>query len=136
METIELRLEDMDRQRIDFAILSITAPGVDGQWRAGRIDYEAQRMPGGMGRLQVPPSEHLRRLYADIVCDWPPAIRALVDFLGAERIMFGSDYPLWDPARRLRALAAADLEPETDALIRDGTTRALFGIQPPTYEFT
>lgn len=105
-------------------------------WLAGRIDYEAQRMPGGMGSLQVPPSEHLRRLYADIVCDWPPAIRTLVEFLGAERIMFGSDYPLWDPARSLRALAAAGLEPETDALIREGTARALFGIQPPTYEFT
>lgn len=101
-------------------------------WLVGRIDYEAQRMPGGMGSLQVAPSEHLRRLYADVVCDWPPAIRLLVDFLGADRVMFGSDYPLWDPARSVRALDEAALAPADDELVRRGTAEALFGLHPPT----
>lgn len=99
-------------------------------WLAGRIDYEAERMPNGMGVLTVPPSEHLRLLYADIVCDWPPAVRMLVEFLGAERVMFGSDYPFWDPARSVRALDAASL-PSADAeRVRASTARALFGLSP------
>ncbi len=101
-------------------------------WLVGRIDYEAQRMPGGMGALKVPPSEHLRRLYADIVCDWPPAVRTLVDFLGADHVMFGSDYPLWDPERSLRTLDQVKLSPGQDELVRAGTARSLFGAQLPT----
>lgn len=101
-------------------------------WLVGRIDYEAERMPGGMGTLQTPPSESLRRLYADVVCDWAPAIRMLVEFLGADRVMFGSDYPLWDPGRSVRALREAALAPADDELVRAGTARTLFRLQPPT----
>jgi aminocarboxymuconate-semialdehyde decarboxylase len=99
-------------------------------WLAGRIDYEAERMPNGMGVLTVPPSEHLRLLYADIVCDWPPAVRMLVEFLGADRVMFGSDYPFWDPARSVRALGAAALDSADAARVRASTARALFGLNP------
>ncbi len=99
-------------------------------WLAGRIDYEAERMPGGMGALSAPPSEHLRLLYADIVCDWPPAVRVLVEFLGAGRVMFGSDYPLWDPMRSVRALDAADLGAGDADRVRAGTARALFALSP------
>jgi predicted TIM-barrel fold metal-dependent hydrolase len=101
-------------------------------WLVGRIDYEAERMPNGTGALSVPPSEHLRLLYADLVCDWPPAVRLLVDFLGAERVMFGSDYPFWDPARSVKALDAVGLSPADDELVRAGTAERLFGLQRPT----
>jgi aminocarboxymuconate-semialdehyde decarboxylase len=100
-------------------------------WLVGRIDYEAERMPNGTGVLSVRPSEHLRLLYADIVCDWPPAVRLLVDFLGADRVMFGSDYPFWDPVRSVNALEAADLEPADDELVRVGTAERLFGVSAP-----
>lgn len=101
-------------------------------WLVARIDYEALRMPGGMGSLTEPPSEHLRRVYADIVCDWPPAIRLLVEFLGAERVMFGSDYPFWRPESSIRALGEAALAPEDDVAVREDTARAVFGLQRPT----
>lgn len=100
-------------------------------WLVGRIDYEAERMPGGTGVLSVRPSEHLRLLYADLVCDWPPAVRVLVDFLGADRVMFGSDYPFWDPARSVEALEAADLAPADDERVRVGTAERLFGVSAP-----
>jgi aminocarboxymuconate-semialdehyde decarboxylase len=100
-------------------------------WLVGRIDYEAERMPNGTGALSVRPSEHLRLLYADLVCDWPPAVRMLVDFLGAGRVMFGSDYPFWDPARSVSALEAVELAPADDALVRAGTAQRLFGVSAP-----
>jgi predicted TIM-barrel fold metal-dependent hydrolase len=100
-------------------------------WLVGRIDYEAERMPNGMGVLSAPPSEHLRLLYADVVCDWPPAVRMLVEFLGADRVMFGSDYPFWDPARSVRALDAAELAPADGELVRAGTAGRLFGLSDP-----
>jgi predicted TIM-barrel fold metal-dependent hydrolase len=91
-------------------------------WLVGRIDYEAARMPNGLGALTEAPSVHLRRLYADIVSDWTPAVRLLADFLGGDRVMYGSDYPFWDPARATRTLEEAGL----DDRVRAGTARALF----------
>jgi predicted TIM-barrel fold metal-dependent hydrolase len=96
----------------------------------GRIDYEAERHRevGGWGALSAPPSEHLRLLYTDIVSDWPPAVRITTEFLGADRVMYGSDYPFWDPARSTGALAACGFDDATRRAIECGTADAVFGL--------
>jgi predicted TIM-barrel fold metal-dependent hydrolase len=94
----------------------------------GRIDYEAARAPGGTGSLSVAPSEALARIYTDSVCVWPPALRSTLEFLGSERIMFGTDYPFWDPQRSFDALAAAGFPDEVMESVRAGNARRLFGI--------
>jgi aminocarboxymuconate-semialdehyde decarboxylase len=96
----------------------------------GRIDYEAARMENGMGVLSDPPSDHLRRLYTDTVCVWPPALRSTVAMLGPERVMIGTDYPFWDPRRTLDTVAEAGLSDEAVAQIRRGNAEALFGLAP------
>jgi aminocarboxymuconate-semialdehyde decarboxylase len=88
----------------------------------GRIDYEAANVPGGTGALSEPPSEHLRRLYVDSVCAWPPALRLALEVFGEERVLFGSDAPFWrvpDGVETVRAVGAA-------AEIRHGNADALF----------
>lgn len=96
----------------------------------GRIDYEAERHRdvGGWGALSAPPSEHLRLLYTDIVSAWPPAIRITVEFLGAERVMYGSDYPFWDPVRSTDALEACGFDADTQRTIEHATADAVFGL--------
>jgi aminocarboxymuconate-semialdehyde decarboxylase len=94
----------------------------------GRIDYEAARAPGGTGSLSVAPSEALRRIYTDCVCVWPPALRSTLEFLGAERIMFGSDYPFWDPARSFDTLELSGLAESVLEGIRAGNAQRLFGL--------
>ena len=47
----------------------------------GRLDYEAERYEGAMGKLTVPPSEHVKRLYTDSVCVYPPALRLALEHL-------------------------------------------------------
>lgn len=93
----------------------------------GRIDYEAQRDPNGMGALSVPPSERLRLLYTDVVAAWPPALRSALAVFGPDRLMFGSDYPFWDPARTFEALAGARLDPAVEHAIRRTNAERLFG---------
>jgi predicted TIM-barrel fold metal-dependent hydrolase len=93
---------------------------------AGRIDYEAARHGNGHGALSCPPSEHIARLYTDVVCVWPPALRNAVALLGADRVMFGSDYPFWDPARSIATLDDAGVEDEGDARIRTTNASRLF----------
>lgn len=94
----------------------------------GRIDVEAARMPGGMGALTAPPSESLARLYTDAICAWPPALRSALEFLGPDRIMFGSDYPFWDPQVTIDALDGAGFSDDVLERVRGGNARRLFGL--------
>lgn len=92
----------------------------------GRFDYEFELM--GID-LPFPgrPSEHLRRLYLDCVCESPSALRLAVETFGADRIMFGSDEPFWTAERAAAVLADARLSDVDTELIRHGTADALFG---------
>jgi predicted TIM-barrel fold metal-dependent hydrolase len=96
----------------------------------GRIDYEASRDPRGMGVLTVPPSQQIRQLYTDTVCVWPPAIRASLDLFGADRMMFGSDYPFWDPLRTIEALEQTPLSAREGEAVNQSTAERLFGLRP------
>ena len=48
--------------------------------------------------------------------------------VGADRILFGSDYPLLNPGRLLKDIRSADLTPETEELILSGNARQLLNI--------
>ena len=93
----------------------------------GRFDYEFELM--GID-LPFPgrPSEHLRRLYVDCVCESPSALGLAVETFGADRIMFGSDEPFWAAERSVQTLDAAQLSATDVELIRSGTARVLFGL--------
>ena len=45
------------------------------------------------GLSQAPPSSYIGRFSVDTVVFSDPALRLLVDTLGAENVMMGSDYP-------------------------------------------
>jgi predicted TIM-barrel fold metal-dependent hydrolase len=96
---------------------------------AGRIDYEAERHANGRGALSVNPSEHVRLLYTDCVCVWPPALRSTLELLGPERVMLGTDYPFWDPQRTFDTIAATGLGDDVVGAINDGNARRLFELE-------
>jgi aminocarboxymuconate-semialdehyde decarboxylase len=99
---------------------------------AGRIDYEAERHGNGRGALSVDPSEHLRLIYTDSVCAWPPALRSTLELVGPERVMFGSDYPFWDPARSFQTVDEVDLDTETLEAVRATNAQRLFRLRQST----
>jgi aminocarboxymuconate-semialdehyde decarboxylase len=95
----------------------------------GRIDYEAERAPSGRGALSSPPSEHLGLLYTDTVCVWPPALRSTLEFLGPDRLMFGTDYPFWDPKRTFDAVSGAGLSEDVAAAMWARNAEVLFDLR-------
>jgi aminocarboxymuconate-semialdehyde decarboxylase len=99
---------------------------------AARTDYESERFGFGPGSLAIAPSEHLRLIYTDCVSVSPAAIRMASEFFGPERMMFGSDYPFWDPARSVEALAACDLDTEPAAALAHQNAERLFGLRALT----
>jgi len=59
----------------------------------GRMDNAWHRRPDLIATSEYPPSHYLSRFSVDSVVFADPALRLLVDTLGADRVMLGSDYP-------------------------------------------
>ena len=94
----------------------------------GRIDYEAARHDGATGRLSVRPSEALSMLYTDSVCVWAPALRSTLEFLGPDRLMFGTDYPFWDPQLSFDTLDRAGFDDDVLDAVQSANALRVFGL--------
>ena len=125
---LRLVLGGLYERHPDFALVLAHAGSLIPQL-VGRIDYEAARMPNGMGSLSAPPSETLKLLYTDSVCVWSPALRSTLDLLGPERVMYGSDYPFWDPALGFRALDDAGLGDDVRGRVDGANAERIFGLR-------
>jgi aminocarboxymuconate-semialdehyde decarboxylase len=60
---------------------------------AGRLDRCFETMPECREKITAPPSTYLRRIHYDAVTHGRHALAATLDVVGAERVLFGSDYP-------------------------------------------
>lgn len=94
-----------------------------------RLDQGWHVWPGSRGRAVAPPSTYVRRFYYDTVVYTPRNLRFLIDVVGADRVVFGTDWPapmtFDDPVGRLERMAELT-DGERDALLW-GTAASLFG---------
>jgi aminocarboxymuconate-semialdehyde decarboxylase len=81
----------------------------------GALPYQSGRMDknGNKAGLLRPPSAYIRRMYTDTVSPHSMGIRFAIEYYGTDRVMYGSDYPCWDPATALELLQEIGL-PDTD----------------------
>ncbi|MFB0558994.1 MAG: amidohydrolase family protein [Dehalococcoidales bacterium] len=59
----------------------------------------------------------------------PQVYTQVIQLVGADKVLFGSDYPLLDQPRLLGEIKALDLPEETKNLILSGNARGLLGIK-------
>jgi aminocarboxymuconate-semialdehyde decarboxylase len=94
-----------------------------------RLDKGWDVWPDLRGRSQDRPSAYVRRFYYDTVVYTERNLRFLIDVVGADRVVFGTDWPapmtFEDPVGRLETMAGLSAD-EREALLR-GTAAALFG---------
>jgi aminocarboxymuconate-semialdehyde decarboxylase len=66
----------------------------------GRLDHGWKVRTEARGHIHMPPSAYRRRLYYDCVTDSEAALRFLIDSVGVDRVVLGSDWPFigWDPS--------------------------------------
>jgi aminocarboxymuconate-semialdehyde decarboxylase len=60
---------------------------------AGRLDQCYNNMPASRVNISQPPSAYLRHIYYDAVVYSPEALELCIAVAGADRVMYGSDYP-------------------------------------------
>ncbi|GAA2451745.1 amidohydrolase family protein [Agromyces soli] len=95
----------------------------------GRFENAWQQRPDLVGVSERPPSAYLDRFSVDSVVFDPIALRLLVDTLGAEQVMVGSDYPYPLGERPVGAVVdrADFLDEAQKAAIRHGNARRFLG---------
>jgi aminocarboxymuconate-semialdehyde decarboxylase len=94
-----------------------------------RMDQGWRAFPSLRGATTGPPSSYARRFTYDAVTYEPRTLRYLVDVVGADRVVLGSDWPapmrVLDPVRRLTRIGV--LTPQEIESILRGTAAMLLG---------
>ena len=89
----------------------------------GRLDRGWQGTPPERRTIPEPPSRYQRRLYYDTVVGSEKALRFLLDEVGADRVVLGSDWPFvpWHPSpvTWLQGLASLSREEKDQILWRN-----------------
>jgi aminocarboxymuconate-semialdehyde decarboxylase len=93
---------------------------------AGRFDHQVTVLKRSNQNLKLKPSEYLRKIYFDIVSPLPQAIKFAVEFMGVDRLLFGSDHPWVDPKLIIECLKSLNLPREDEEKILGENARKLF----------
>jgi len=98
-------------------------------WIIGRLEQSHRHAPTGKGGMARAPMDYLKWFTYDTIIFHAPMLKFLVETVGADRVVLGSDDPFdmqdFDMTQIVRkaSLSAAD-----QTKILDTNTRALFGI--------
>jgi aminocarboxymuconate-semialdehyde decarboxylase len=94
----------------------------------GRFDIMWKRTGGGGSAIKEPPSTYLRRLYFDSIVYTQSALEFLVQEVGANNVLYGSDYPFRIGDMK-GVLARVDaLPPATRDAVRSGNALRIFDL--------
>jgi aminocarboxymuconate-semialdehyde decarboxylase len=94
----------------------------------GALPFQSGRMDknGKQAKLPKEPSVYLRRMYTDTVNPHALGIKFAIEYYGIDNVMYGTDYPCWDPATCLSLIAELDLsEADKQKLFHDNAVRVL-----------
>jgi aminocarboxymuconate-semialdehyde decarboxylase len=95
----------------------------------GRVDHGWDVTAEGRASIPRKPSEYMGRIYVDTLTHSPRGLKLILDSLGDERVVLGSDYPFRmgtrDPVGALVPLA---LGPNALGRLRSDNARAFLGI--------
>lgn len=98
-------------------------------YQIGRLDHGHRVRPEARGCRQ-PPSAYLHRFWFDTVTHAAQPLRFLVDLVGADQVVFGTDFPFDMAAGPLaEQLRGVGLSPAGTVRIAGGNASQLFGLE-------
>ena len=100
-------------------------------YHIGRFDRAHETRPEARADNAGLPSRYLRRFLYDTLVQRPDALRYLVQLVGHDRVMLGSDHPFWmgDPDP-LKVVREAGLDPATEGAIFGENAARIFHLGP------
>ena len=94
----------------------------------GALPYQAGRMDKNSKAAKLPklPSTYLRRMFTDTVSPHAMGVKFAIDFYGVDHVLYGDDYPCWNPASALKVFNELDLsEEDRQKILYDNARRVL-----------
>ena len=96
-----------------------------------RLNHGYAVNPATRRNAQHPPEAYLRRFYCDTILYHPYALKNLIELVGADRIVLGTDYPFnMEPPDAVNAIDALEIAREQSELIL-GNAVQLYGFETP-----
>jgi aminocarboxymuconate-semialdehyde decarboxylase len=92
----------------------------------GRMRHAHGFQPQARSRLRESPDRSIRRFYFDTLTHDDALLHALIDYVGPEHVLLGSDYPFdMGDARHVETVRALGLTPEVEAAVLGGNAERL-----------
>jgi aminocarboxymuconate-semialdehyde decarboxylase len=97
-------------------------------YNIGRLDHAYSQRAALKANIPHPPSSYLRQMFFDSVVHSVPALQLLIQTVGADRVVIGTDYPMAmgdrDPVPKIRSLVGVTAE-ERDGILGGNALAAL-----------
>ncbi len=99
----------------------------------GALPYQAGRMDknGKAAKLPQLPSTYIKRMYTDTVSPHSAGMKFAIDYYGVDNILYGTDYPCWDPAICLKLFTEIGLSAADQDKIFSKNARRILGLMDP-----
>jgi aminocarboxymuconate-semialdehyde decarboxylase len=98
-------------------------------WIIGRLEQSHRHAPTGKGGMAKPPLDYLRWFYYDTIIFHLPMLKFLVEMVGADRVVLGSDDPFdMQDFDMTQIVKKAGLSAGDQTKILETNIRSLFGI--------
>ena len=97
----------------------------------GALPYQSGRMDKNTkaAKLPRPTSHYLKQMYTDTVSPHSAGMRFAIDYYGIDRVMYGTDYPCWEPAQCLALIDELGLSDAEKAKLFRENARAILGLR-------
>ena len=96
----------------------------------GALPYQSGRMDknGKGAKLPRPPSTYIKRMYTDTVSPHSMGMKFAIEYYGIDHVMYGSDYPCWDPATALALIQEIGLSDADQEKLFYSNARRILGL--------
>jgi aminocarboxymuconate-semialdehyde decarboxylase len=95
-------------------------------YQAGRMDKNSKK-----ANLPKPVTDYMRRMYTDTVSPHSAGIQFAIDYYGIDHVMYGTDYPCWDPATCLKLIDEIGLSQTDRQKLFYDNARRILGLRDP-----
>ncbi len=99
----------------------------------GSLPYQAGRMDKNSkaANLPRPVTDYMKRMYTDTVSPHAAGIKFAIDYYGIDNVMYGTDYPCWDPAPCLNLIEEINLSAANKQKLFYDNARRILNLRDP-----
>jgi len=99
----------------------------------GALPYQSGRMDKNTkaAKLPHPASTYMKRMYTDTVSPHSAGMKFAIEYYGIDNVMYGTDYPCWDPATCLKLIHEIGLSQTDQQKLFYDNARRILGLRDP-----